>query len=305
MSKQLGVIAALVAAVGYGGVGVMLTFAKDAQLDGAVILAWRFTITAVLLWLLRATRSRTTRRIRSADLQRGMLLGGLLYASQCYTYFAAVGRLGAGKTAVILYTYPAMVIVFQWIRKQTQPSFKTGILLMLAFLGTSLTVYQPGGTVSAIGLTYAVTTALVYTAYLLASARFVAQIPPEDAATIVSTGAALAFWLAALSFSERYGPAQPHEWLPLVTMATFCTLIPLIAAFTAVKSLGPERTALICMLEPVVATWLGIALLGESISLPQVLGTILVLATSYLLQSRSKQLDTQTNHHSFSTHPTT
>jgi drug/metabolite transporter (DMT)-like permease len=299
------VIAALIAAVGYGGVGVMLSFAKDSHLDGTVILAWRFTVTALLLWVLRGFRHGSFKSANIRQLTAGLLLGGVLYASQCYTYFIAVGELGAGKTAVILYTYPAMVIVYHWLKRDSQPNLRTILLLMLAMAGTSLTVYQPGGQSSPFGLVLAFTTAFIYTVYLLASARFTIKLMPEDAATIVSTGAAIAFWGLSFTFSDRLAPSYLYGWLTLGTMAIFCTLIPLIAAFAAVKALGPERTALICMLEPVVATWLGYAILNEGISWPQIIGTVLVIATSYALQTKRSQSKSPEKEPDLSTLPNT
>ncbi len=284
MDARLGIGAAIIAAIGYGGVGIMLTYATKAGLEGSAILAWRFTMTSALLWLFFGAKGFQNIAKAKSTALKGLLLGAILYASQCYTYFAAVSELGAGKTAVILYTYPAMVIVYNWLTRISKPRWGSFLLLVLATLGTGLTVYQPGGGSSVVGLALALSTALIYTAYLLASHKVTHRLNAETSAMVVSSGAALSFWGACLLGQKTLQPNEAIGWIPLVTMAIFCTLIPLIAAFMAVKSLGPARTSVICMLEPIVATWLGVFLLGEVVTYVQVAGSFMVILASYFLQ---------------------
>jgi drug/metabolite transporter (DMT)-like permease len=101
----------------------------------------------------------------------------------------------------------------------------------------------------------------------------------------VSVGAGLSFWLlTALTQATAWpgGPSLWMTWAGLVGLATMGTLIPLAAVFGSMKRLGPTRTALLSLSEPVFATLLGVIVLGEDMTILRAVGALLVVAAGVL-----------------------
>src|SRR5437879_670441 len=97
-----GVALCVVSAVGFG---LMAIFAKEAYRGGAgvpTLLALRFTLAAAAFWAIVAVR-RPARPERRTILA-GLGLGAVGYALQAGAYFAALTRIDASLTSLLLYT---------------------------------------------------------------------------------------------------------------------------------------------------------------------------------------------------------
>ena len=288
--KGIGIAAALASAIGYGSVGVMLHFARQSSLALPTLLAWRFTGTSLILMPLvirlmwRMSKHNSITKWRPQEIVYGLLLGAIGFALQSFCYVGAVERLGAGRSAVLLYTYPAVVLLITWLMGGPTPRIMHALALGLAFLGCGLTVYADGSGLPIMGVALACAASVIYALYLILSHRQIQSLPPIAAAMLVSGGAALTFWSSAVYSGATLLPTALSEWTVLALMVVACTLLPLCATFVATRHLGPTQTAFICILEPVFATWLGVIVLSEEVSRYQLAGTAMVIAAALLLQ---------------------
>jgi drug/metabolite transporter (DMT)-like permease len=94
------------------GFGAMAIFAKEGYAGGfhvADLLALRFLAAAVLFWIIVAAARAPLppRRVLLA----GLAMGAFGYAVQAGLYFGALTRIDASLTALLLYVYPALVVV--------------------------------------------------------------------------------------------------------------------------------------------------------------------------------------------------
>ena len=85
-------------------------------------------------------------------------------------------------------------------------------------------------------------------------------------------------------------PAAPRGWLALVGIAVFGTVVAVSAFFAALALLGPGDTAVVSTVEPVVSVVAAFLVLGERLSLVQVLGGLLVLS-AVLVLTRSRPVE--------------
>jgi drug/metabolite transporter (DMT)-like permease len=101
----------------------------------------------------------------------------------------------------------------------------------------------------------------------------------------VSTLATLAHYGIARDAATLF--AQPWEVYGLaLANAVFCTVLPVTLTMAAVARIGAGSTAQLSALGPVSLVFLGGWILGERITVLQILGTAVVLA-SVLLLSRA------------------
>ena len=69
------------------------------------------------------------------------------------------------------------------------------------------------------------------------------------------------------------------------------------ALFAGLRRTGPSTTAILSTFEPVVTTALATLNLGESLTLVQVLGGVLVLSSVAILQIRPARTNHRARHH--------
>jgi drug/metabolite transporter (DMT)-like permease len=71
----------------------------------------------------------------------------------------------------------------------------------------------------------------------------------------------------------------------VAAMSLFSTVLPLTTFLAGMARVGPTAAALLSTLEPVFTVGLAALFLGETLSLRQVVGAVLVLAAIVLLQA--------------------
>jgi drug/metabolite transporter (DMT)-like permease len=86
-------------------------------------------------------------------------------------------------------------------------------------------------------------------------------------------------------FAVAFTPARmpsPHVILALLALGALCTAAALTLFFTLIVEAGPSRAAVITYLNPAVAVALGVAILGEPLTLAIVAGFLLIITGSWL-----------------------
>jgi drug/metabolite transporter (DMT)-like permease len=61
-------------------------------------------------------------------------------------------------------------------------------------------------------------------------------------------------------------------------MAIICTALPILLLLKGLKYISSEKAAIVSVLEPVFVLLSGIILLGETVSVMQIFGTIIILS---------------------------
>src|SRR3954453_20930729 len=162
-----GVALCLVSAVGFG---CMAIFAKDAykqHLGITALLALRFAAAALIFWAITAARGTVTRPPRRVVLS-ALALGGFGYAAQSGLFFGAVRRMDASTTALLLYTYPAMVFIAALVLRREHADTRRLAALALAIAGTALVLVGGGsGSFETVGVVMAIAAAVAYSTYIL------------------------------------------------------------------------------------------------------------------------------------------
>lgn len=82
-------------------------------------------------------------------------------------------------------------------------------------------------------------------------------------------------------------PATVLGWAAVAYLGVFATALAFFIYYTLLEVRGALETSLVAYLVPVVATVVGVVVLGESITLPTVLGFLLVFAGFVLLKRRA------------------
>ncbi len=279
-----GVALALLSATGFGAMGVLAKVAYSHGANVPTLLSGRFTLAAVLLWSIVAVR-RPALPSR-AVLIAGFLLGACFYGAESGLYFTALTRLDASMVALLLYTYPVLVVAGAVLLRRERADRDRAVALAVALAGAVLVIAGAGtGALDGLGVTIALTTAVMYSAYVLVADGITRRIDPLVLAALVTAGAATSTTIFGAATGSLH-TVDPTGALVIVALAVVCTVVPITAFLFALPLVGASTASILNTLEPVVACTLAAAAFGEALSPLQVLGGTLVISAVAGLQFR-------------------
>jgi len=273
--------AALAANTIIWGATFVLVKAALQSVSPMLFLALRFSLASGVLLLLFGARARRQFTWKAAA--AGVLVGTFLFAS--YLFQTLGLRLTtAPKSAFITGLGSVMVPLLGSLVYRIRPQVSEWIGVVLATLGLALMTLQ--GTLGSIGRGDLLTLccALAFACHILALGRFASRVGFELLSLMqVTTAAAWAFVLYR-------GVEQPHmEWRPAVVYAIlvtglFCTALAFSVQAWAQRYTTATRTALLYLLEPVVAWVTSYAVAGEGLSGRGAAGASLILGGVLLVE---------------------
>ncbi|WP_229074628.1 DMT family transporter [Actinoplanes sp. DH11] len=284
----MGPLLCLLSAACFGALGIFGKLAFQAGVPPSALLLIRFGMAAVLLGLFLALRPRPGIRTPGKVLAVALGLGALGYATQATLYFEALHRMDASLLSLVFYSYPLLVtIVAATLGRDRLTAGRIGALLA-ASAGVLLVLLDAGGgRMNPVGVALAFGSAITYAAYILISDRVVRQVPPVLLTTLVLTGAAAALGVRAVAGGGISLTFGADGWLWLTCIVVVSTVLPILAFFAGLRRTGPSAAAILSASEPVVTTALAAALLGETLTINQLTGGLLVLSTVVILQMRT------------------
>ncbi|MGZ4150520.1 MAG: DMT family transporter [Actinomycetota bacterium] len=234
-------------------------------------------IAAVFAYL-AAIRRRLT--LRGRDLRFVILAGFLGYA--CLELFFVLGldRTTAIASAILIATHPIWGMTFAAIGARRRPAlheivgFALGVGGVVVFLGTG----GLGG--ASLGDLLSLAAAITFGAYAAMIERMGERVPQGElvATSLASGGLILVLVSLPAMASQDWSIVRLADWLLVVYTSFGPILLGFVLWAYALNRRGMARTAPFGYLEPLFATSLAVALLGESFASRQLLGGALVLA---------------------------
>jgi drug/metabolite transporter (DMT)-like permease len=268
--------------------GATFVLVKTALRDVSPILflALRFSLAAAVLLLLfgaRARRQFTWKAAAAGALAGTFLFGGYLFQT------LGLRLTSAPKSAFITGLASVMVPLLGSLVYRIRPQAAEWIGLLLATVGLGLMTLE--GEIGSIGRGDLLTLfcALAFAGHVLTLGRFSPQVGFELLALMQVATAAV--W----SFSLFRGVEQPHvEWRPAVVYAILitgllCTALAFSVQAWAQRYTTSTRTALLYMLEPVVAWVTSYAIAGEGLSGRGAAGASLILGGVLMVELKPWQ----------------
>lgn len=279
----------LLAAAGFAAVSILTSLATAAGLTLATVLAWRYTLSAVVLvgWV----GARSYRRIPPNEMLALVALGGGGQALMVYVALSALAYIPAATLAFLFYTYPAWVALVQAVRGAERLDARRALALALSFAGIGVMVglptAAPGAAGAALdwrGVALALGAAMIYGAYIPMMRALAKDHPVAPVSAYGKIGSALAFLVLAVadgSFTYRMSGAT---WGVIAALTLFSTVLPGVFFLMGLVRLGPVRTAIVSTVEPFLTALLGVVVLSQALTLPTVLGGALIVGAVVLLQ---------------------
>jgi drug/metabolite transporter (DMT)-like permease len=285
--ERQGVVLCLVAAVGFGAMAVFAKLAYRAGFDVTSLLMLRFVVAAAVLWAIVAVRRPAWPSARTVAIALG--LGAFGYALQALTFFESLRHIDAGLAALLLYTYPTLVLVGAVALRRERATRRRVAALVAASAGTLLVLAGGGaGALDGAGVALALSAALIYSAYILVADRLDPGTDPFLLTALIATAAAVVMTGDALASGGPDLHVAAGGWAALAGVALVSTVVPVVAFLLGLRRVGPATASIVCTIEPLVTVLLALAVFGERLAPIQAAGGALVVGAVLLVNARRR-----------------
>ncbi len=274
-ARVRGIALVVVSAAAFGALGVLARVAYDDGAQPVAVLLCRFGIAAVCCTavLARSDRVRPSRRT-----MRGLVLMGGCYLCQSLCYFLAVDHAPPGLVALLLYSFPAMVVIGAALFLHQPLTRRLATACAVALAGVAVVVGPSAGAGEPVGIAFGLGAAVVYSAYILLGARVLEAADPLWATTVIMSTAAIGYVvLFAVTPHRPAFPTSASGWWAVIAIAVVCTVIAAFAFLAGLARVGPSDASTLSTVEPVVSVLLSAAVTGEAVTGWTALGAVLVL----------------------------
>jgi drug/metabolite transporter (DMT)-like permease len=278
---RTGVLLTALSAAFFGSLAIYGKYADRMGISITELLAVRFGGAAVVLWVLAlARRERIWWGWRSA----GLVLMGLLYVGQAATYFTSLRTAPAAVTSILLYLYPAIVVVLAALFLRERLNRVRGVALLLAVVGVFTVVNPLGahGSIDIPGVLFGLATAAIYATYILVGRVLLRELPAVVATAVIATTAAITLAVAGAGLGQLHA-LSGAGWGLALSMAIVATAIPATTFLAGLARVGATRAAIISTLEPATTVVLAALLLGEDLGWVRLLGGAIILAAAVVV----------------------
>ena len=199
--------------------------------------------------------------------------------------------ISGGLASVINATTPMFAAIFMALFALESITLRKTIALALGLVGV---VILKGGNFGdlgpqSMGILAVIFASICYGVSVVWSKKNLVGIPPMTTATLQLMTSSTIMLVLVLLFSDLklYGAASFNTWAALLTLAALSTSIAYLIFFRIIAAAGPSFVSLVTMLVPLSAILLGFFVLGETLSLHEIIGAIVILGALVIIDGRA------------------
>ncbi len=263
--------------------GVNYAVVKFAGLAfGALAFTWMRVLIATLTLIVAVLLQRKKWPSR-ADALRLLGLGVLGNGVYQLLFVFGVSRTRVGSAALILASAPAFIALLSWSRgveKIRAPAWG-GIALSVGGVGVvmlgSVAGASPKG--SMVGALIVFCAVLCWSTYTVGLQPFTHRVDPVQLSALTMVGGMFPLLLATPFAVSRIASAHASAaaWWCVGYSSVISIGVAYLFYYRGLRVLGPTRTAMYSNLQPIVAILTGWAALGETPTVWQLIGTVLII----------------------------
>ncbi|MBW7929921.1 MAG: EamA family transporter [Gammaproteobacteria bacterium] len=246
--------------------------------------AMRYTLAAVVLYA--GLRLRQPRPMAGLPVRTVVISGVLLCGcGNGFTVFA-MQQVPSGIAALLNSTIPICVTLVDWgFFARRRPSIWTGIGLAAGVGGVTLLVRQTTATTGLAGIGYVACLALAVLTWSVGTLVQRDAVPRERLLALLcgQMAAGAAFLCAAGLLNDEFSSldlarVSAPAWLGVLYLALFGSLLTQWCYLWLLSRWPAEKVTTYAVVNPVIAMFLGAAVLDEAVTTSSLLGALLVLA---------------------------
>lgn len=285
LDKVKGYSLAAIAAAAYGTNPAFAVPLYGHGMNAVSVLLFRYLMGLPVLAVILAVR-RKSFSIKKEEIVPTLILG-VLMALSSLTLFESYNYMNSGVASTLLFVYPVMVAVMMIMFFHEKFSISTVICLVVMGAGLMLLMKPQGeASLSLFGCLLVMLSALTYALYIVMVnvSKSVRNIPTTKLLFYVLGWGCLVYVGIIATGSELTVPNEIWGWLNLLALAVIPTVVSLGCTTRAIQLIGSTPTAILGALEPVSAVVLSVLVLGQQITIQDIIGgSLIVVATTIVI----------------------
>lgn len=300
----VGLLIAVIAAATFGMSGAFIKPLLEAGWSPAAAVTARTLIGGVVLAPVAVIALRGEWSALWRARRRVLVMALIGVAGTQLVYFAAIQRIPVGTGILIEYMAPLLLVAFVWARTRRIPRAVVLIGSVVALAGLVLVVSPRGAdSLDALGLAFAIASMVGCAVYYVIAAQPSDGLPAVALAAfgLLIGGAVLGLvgLTGIVPFTATFGDVRLFGdwvpwWLPLLVVGVVATAIAYATSITASEMLGSRLASFVGLLEVIAATFYAWLLLGEQLTIPQLVGGALILVGIAFVRSEKAPAPTLT-----------
>lgn len=285
LSELKGYLFAAFAAAAYGTNPAFAIPLYEQGMNPNTVLLFRYMMGLPLLALVMKARN-VSFSLSKDEIGMTAILG-ILMAFSSLALFESYKYMNSGIASTLLFVYPIMVAVIMIFFFHEKFKMSVALCLLIMCGGLMLLMKpQEGQSLSTFGCLLVMISALTYALYIILVnvSKAIKSIPTTKLLFYVLCWGCLVYLVMIPMGHELTLPAVGSGWLNLAALAIIPTVLSLACTTRAIQLIGSTPTAILGALEPVSAVILSITVLGQSITMRDILGGLLIiLATTIVI----------------------
>ncbi len=287
VSRWIGYTLGALGAAFFATKGIVIKLALIENVDALTTLTWRMIIAVPFFALIGWMGYRDKRRkqpdlkIAPITLVKAGLVGMVGYYVASYLDFAGLEYITAQLDRLILLTYPFFVVLFGAIIFRRKVSAAMVAALVVSYSGLIMIFgheLQLGGADVIIGSALVLGAAISFAAYQLLAKPLIDQLGARLFTSVAMSAAGFAVITHFLFVHPLSALALgPNAMWLMLAMGTVSTVLPAYLISASIGIVGPEPTAIMGNVSPVITITMAVTILGEVFSVWHALGAAMVL----------------------------
>lgn len=222
-------------------------------------------------------------------------MGVLGYYMSSLFDFIGLQYVSAGIERIILFVYPTLAVVINWIIFKIAITKRQWISILITYLGIGIAYWgelhlMPNTSLFIYGSTMVLLCGITYAFYLVGTGKLVPVMGVSIYTSVAMLAASFGIFahyiiqtLSTASFESIIYTIPSNIFWYVIALAMVATVIPSFLISSGMKRLGSNNLAIITSIGPVATLFQANMILGETFTWQQLLGTCLVIAGVLLI----------------------
>ena len=256
-------------------------------------IAFSRSITALVFLLIITFVSKHSLSVNSIKANRyKLLISGAALGINWVMLFEAIKHTGVAVATVCYYLAPIIVIAISPFVFKEIISVNMILCITVAVIGIVFVtgVFDVVSIINPIGVIFGIAAAVCYAVCVIVNKSMI-EISPLDRTIVQFAVAAVILLLYTCSFEKVYSESLSFtNIILLVVLGLVHTGIAYILYFYALNNLPSQTVSLFSYIDPVVAVILSGLMLGEALSVFQIIGSVLVIFSTLIFEIKNKKV---------------
>lgn len=289
--KQRSFIYIILAGILWGTSGIFVHYLAPFGFSSLHMTFFRGIVSLISMVIFVFFKDKSLFKIKLRDLVI-FAVSGLAFFGTASCYYFSMQATSVSTAVVLMYTAPVLVMIFSVAFLGEKLTAIKAISVICMFVGCGLVSGIIGGLkIDLFGIAIGLLSGISYSAYNIFTKIGMRRGGNPLSATLYCFlfSTTIAF-LSCEPFAIPECVAKaPVIILPLVIALGICTcFLPYILYTIALKNLPAGTASALSIVEPMSATVFSVALFGETLGIPSVIGIVLILGSVFMLSRNEK-----------------